>query len=65
MVIDRTFYAPEPLCLAAITEFEFKSDVWAGLALQGKEATEFMEICLNETRKWIETEKRNRGLNDE
>jgi len=46
-------------------EFEFKSDVWAGLALQGKEATEFMEICFGEIRDWIETEKSQRGLTNE
>lgn len=66
VIVDRSFYQDEPLCLATLEEFEFKEgDVWAGLALQGKGATETLEICLAEVRGWVETEKSQRGLTDE
>ena len=64
--IDRSFSAPAPACVASIAQFWFEEGgVWATQAPQAIEGIVTAETCIAAVQDWIETEKENRGLNDE
>ena len=60
--IDRSFAVEPPQCLSAIGPYDPEDgSVWAGLVIDGVGAVEVRDICLDEVRDWIQSERDAEG----
>ncbi len=62
MQLDRSFAAPIPECLDALTQTKAKAGTWLGRAIDQAEAEALKTTCLIQIAAWRDAEKAARKI---